>query len=269
MPLIDHPSGNYRFLPGIAPYSCGVVAAPNFEIVQVTLQRPLPYVAGFDVISQHLAAAGRPRASLCAIALRSPRPFTFAGFAEFNASYANILKSWGLFVDGVNPVARTNVAPAIAPPAEPVLYSFSYTSPLSGDVSDRASATFVVAGAGELPEGVLEDAGIIARGDTTPRGIQTKAAFVLDLMESRLRGLGGDWPLVSADVTPSALKIRLSQARTSIRQSMDCIVDFPLNGSAIDRTEGVLNLHAPRRPQVGNVEHDGQAIRRQTRSLHR
>lgn len=43
MPLTDHPAGNYRFLPGIAPCSCGVVASPGFEIVQVTLQRPVAY----------------------------------------------------------------------------------------------------------------------------------------------------------------------------------------------------------------------------------
>ena len=38
MSLTDHPTGNYRFLPGIAPYSCGVVSSPAFEIVQVTFQ---------------------------------------------------------------------------------------------------------------------------------------------------------------------------------------------------------------------------------------
>ena len=37
MALIDHPTGNYRFLPGIAPYSCGVVSAPGYEIAHVIL----------------------------------------------------------------------------------------------------------------------------------------------------------------------------------------------------------------------------------------
>src|SRR5262249_1505738 len=50
----------------------------------------------------------------------------------------------------------------------------------------------------ELPEGVLEDSGIVAAGDTSASGMATKAAFVLDLMESRLRGLGADWERVSA-----------------------------------------------------------------------
>lgn len=193
MALIEHPAGNYLFLPGIAPYSCGVVAAPRFEIVHVTLHRPVPYRAGFERIERFLAAAGRPKAALCAIELRSPRPFSFPGFAEFNAAYAAILESWGLFVEGRNPIARTNVAPEVAPPAEPSLYGFSYTRP---DGRGQA-ATFVVAGSGELPEGVLASELIVARGDTSPIGVKTKASFVLDLMENRLRGLGVGWAAVS------------------------------------------------------------------------
>ncbi len=65
MPLIDHPGGGYRFLPGIAPYSCGVVSASGFEIVHVTLQRPIRYEHGFELIEQHLASERDPgRAAL-------------------------------------------------------------------------------------------------------------------------------------------------------------------------------------------------------------
>jgi hypothetical protein len=194
MPLIDHPSGDYRFLPGIAPYSCGVVSTPGFEIAHVTLHHPVPYAQGFEVIETHLAAEGRPKATLCGIELRSPGPFSFRGFGDFNAEYARILEGWGLFVDGVNPVARTNVAPAVAPPPEPTLYGFSYSRPCDPSLPP----TFVVAGAGELPEGVLEAEGIFRAGDTSPGGIAAKARFVMDLMENRLRGLGGDWPDVTA-----------------------------------------------------------------------
>ena len=151
MPLTDHPLGDYRFLPGIAPYSCGVVSAPGFEVVHVTLHRPVAYRRGFDEVERHLASEGRPRAALCGIELRSPCPFNFGVFAEFNAGYARILEGWGLFVEGVNPVARTNVAPEADPPGEPVLYGFSYSRPCDPSLPP----TFVVAGAGELPEGVL------------------------------------------------------------------------------------------------------------------
>lgn len=194
MSLMDHPEGNYRFLPGIAPYSCGAVSVPGFEIVHAVFQRPLPYPEGFQRIAGHLASAARPKAALCGIELRSPAPFSFAGFAAFNGEYAAILKGWNLFVNGINPVARTNVAPVVSPPPEPGLYAFSYTRPCAG----AQPPTFVVAGAGELPEGVLAADGIVAPGDTSPRGIATKAGFVMGLMERRLQGLGADWPLVNA-----------------------------------------------------------------------
>ena len=126
--------------------------------------------------------------------MRSPAPFSFPGFAAFNGEYAAILKEWGLFVNGINPVARTNVAPVVRPPSEPVLYGFSYTRPCV----NAQPPTFVVAGAGELPEGILAAESIVALGDTSPRGITTKAAFVMDLMERRLHGLGADWSLVNA-----------------------------------------------------------------------
>lgn len=194
MPLMDHPEGNYRFLPGIAPYSCGAVSVPGYEIVHAVFQQPLPYRIGFERIAGHLTAAGRPKTALCGIELRSPVPFSFPGFAAFNAEYAAILKEWGVFVNGINPVARTNVAPVVRPPGEPSLYGFSYSRPCAG----TQPLTFVVAGAGELPEGILAAESIVALGDTSPNGITTKAAFVMDLMEARLHGLGADWSLVNA-----------------------------------------------------------------------
>ncbi len=91
-------------------------------------------------------------------------------------------------------VARTNVAPVVCPPTEPVLYGFSYTRP----TVNSQPLTFVVAGAGELPEGILAAESIVALGDTSPRGITKKAVFVMGLMENRLRGLGADRLLVNA-----------------------------------------------------------------------
>ena len=193
MPLTDHPTGNYRFLPGMAPYSCGVVSSPGHEIVHVTFQKPVPYRQGFVEIEKLLTAQGRPKTSLCGIVLRSPKPFTFPGFAAFNAEYAVILKDWGVFVDGVNPIARTNVAPVICHITEPSLYGFSFSKPCS----TNQPTTFVVAGAGELPEGVLERKGIVALGDTSVEGLKIKAKFVMDLMEARLTGLGVNWSMVN------------------------------------------------------------------------
>ena len=131
---------------------------------------------------------------MCSIALQiAEAVHLLPGFTAFNKEYAEILKDWGLFVDGVNPVARTNVAPVIDPPGEPVLYSFSFTKECPLD----AKPTFVVAGAGELPEGLLSRDAIIALGDVSFEAISTKARFVMDLMESRLNGLGVNWSMVN------------------------------------------------------------------------
>jgi hypothetical protein len=186
----DVPSGQYRFLPGIAPYSSGVVALPGHQIVHATLRAPIPWRDGFALIDRHLRSEGRPRAALCAIALRSPKPFTFAGFAEFNAGYRAVLAEWGLLVDGANPIARTNVAPLVGAPAEPSLYGFAYT--LAGTTT---RPTFVVAGSGEVVELAAER--IIRRGETSPDAIREKAVFVMGVMQTRLRGLGADWPDVT------------------------------------------------------------------------
>ncbi|MFM7130489.1 MAG: RidA family protein, partial [bacterium] len=194
MPRVEHPYGNYEFLPGIAPYSCGVVALPGFEIVHVRYLRPINYRPGLDRIATWLDAIGRPKAALCAIELRSPVPFSFAGFGELNADYAGILRNWGIFVNGVNPVARTNVAPEVHAPDSVVIHGFSYTRPAPA----ITGKTFVVAGGGELPEGRLDAESIVARGDVSPDGLVKKARFVAGLMENRLLGLGAGWGEVTA-----------------------------------------------------------------------
>src|ERR1700712_2468487 len=194
MPLIDNPRGGYRFLTGIAPYSSGVLAAPGYEIVRVTLRAPLPYQAGFELIDRYLAEHGRPRAALCAVELRLPEPLSFAGFASFNADYQRLLADWDLLLDGRNPIARTNVAPQVAAPSQPALYAFSFSMP---NAAPDLPATFVVAGAGELPEGVLSAEAIVRGGEVSAEAIEAKAAFVMGLMRGRLEGLGATW----ADVT--------------------------------------------------------------------
>lgn len=193
MSLKKHPTGDYSFVPGIAPYSCGVIANQGFEVVHVTLRTITGWQQGFELIETFLRDAGRPPAALCAMSLRCPKPFSFQGFSDFNSQYAAILKDWGVFVDGVNPVARTNIAPRLVPPAEPSLYAFAFTRP----VANSPAPTFVVAGAGELPEGVLQREGIIELANTSPAGLKAKAEFVMDLMGQRLRKLGTSWNAVN------------------------------------------------------------------------
>jgi hypothetical protein len=53
--------------------------------------------------------------------LRSPKPFSFNSFNQFNAGYIDVFKKWDILFDGMNPVARTNIAPEVNPPGEPSL----------------------------------------------------------------------------------------------------------------------------------------------------
>jgi hypothetical protein len=191
--LVANKRGDYSFLRGIAPFSAGVVADAGFEIVHARFQRTLPLQAGFDAIEAHLKSAGRPLQAICGMELRSPKPFSFSGFSQFNAGYVDVLRQWDILLDGVNPVARTNVAPELNPPAEPSLYAFSWTIP-----SKTPRRTFVVAGAGELPEGSLDPAEVVRRGEHDAAAIRDKAHFVMGLMQGRLKGLGVNWSDVTA-----------------------------------------------------------------------
>jgi hypothetical protein len=190
---IECPNGRYRFLPGIAPFSAGVIAIPGWEVVHATLRRPLPWRQGFELIDAHLTAQQRPRAALCAIELRIPAPLTFDGFDDFNAGYQALLKDWNLLVEGQNPIARTNVAPVVGAPAEAALYGFAFTVP-----GGPGARTFVVAGSGETRSRDRSVQGLVRGGEVSADAMREKAAFVLGVMRDRLHGLGADWPDVTA-----------------------------------------------------------------------
>jgi hypothetical protein len=182
--------GGYRYVRGPFQYSGGVAALPGFAIERVRFARPRPMVEGFRAIEAHLTALGRPFTSFCACELRSPAPFTEAGFVAFNRVYVGTLERWGIFRNDENPVARSNVCPAIAPPAEPCFEAFSYTVPANG----ASGPSFVIAGSGEAPEGPGSyNERIIRLGDTSPEAMREKAQYVLGAMETRMGALGVGW----------------------------------------------------------------------------
>ncbi len=191
--LRDHPTGDYRYMPGISAFSCGTVARPGHEIVHVTLGSPAPWRDGFARIERHLREVKRSKTALCGIELRSPAPFTFDGFATFNEGYRKLLAEWDILVGDDNPIPRTNVAPVAVAPSEPSLYAFSYTQP-----GATPEPSFIVAGAGELKDRAQGPEGIVRHGDTSPDGMREKARFVMGIMQDRLRTLGGDWRRVTA-----------------------------------------------------------------------
>jgi len=193
--VITFTPGGYRYIKGPFQYSAGVAAEPGFEIERVLFVKPLELAQGFTAVEAHLAALGRPPTAFCACELRSPAPFTEEGFIAFNREYVKTLERWGLYRDGVNPVARTNVCPVVGAPDAPALHAFSYTVPAQAS----PPASFVIAGGGEAPEfkpNYREH--IVRRGERSPDAMREKVRYVMGVMEGRLAALGLAWRDVAA-----------------------------------------------------------------------
>ncbi|MCY4231636.1 MAG: hypothetical protein OXF26_12350 [Alphaproteobacteria bacterium] len=187
--------GGYRYIRGQFQYSGGVAAEPGYRIERVRFHRLVPLEAGFRRIEAFLEAARRPMTAFCACELRSPGQFSEEGFAAFNRAYVGTLERWSIFRDEENPVARSNVCPDVNPPAEPGFHAFCYTVPDDGE----QGKTFIIAGAGEAPEGPAPYRDRIIRlGDTSPDAMREKARYVLGAMESRMAALGFGWPDATA-----------------------------------------------------------------------
>ena len=247
--LIENSRGGYEFLQGIEPYSCGVVALPGFEIVHVTMIEDLPWRLGFDRIAAHLEDADQDRISLCAIQLRAPQPWTMQGFIDFNTTYCAVLREWNLYVGDLNPIARTNVAPLFEPPSEPVLHAFSYTIPVPDDVEP----TLIVAGAGEVEGGILEEEAILRSGETNLEAMREKAAHVMATMDERVRGLQCGWDAITAvDVY-------------TVHPIDGLVEDILVGGMGAARRHGINWLHS--RPPIIDIEFemDMRGVRREIR----
>lgn len=197
----------------------------------------------------HLRGSGRGRHALCGVELRCPKPYPMDGFIRFNEDYCGLLASWDLHMDGMNPVARTNVAPLHNPPDDITMHGFSYTMPCR----EENGRTFVIAGAGELLEGELVRDGIVRRGETGPDAMREKAAYVVKEMADRLAGLGATWDEVTAVDVYTA-------------HGLDRVLDevvFPAVGPA--ERHGV-SLFRARPPVIGiEFEMDLRGVRRKIR----
>lgn len=186
---IDVPAGGFRYIPGVFQYSGGVAALAGFRIERVEFRHPVALAQGFAFIERHLAAEGVALHGFCACELRSPAPFSEAGFTAFNRHYVGTLERWGVMQGDANPVARSNVCPEQGKPAEPSFHAFSYARQAPGQSGD-----FVVSGSGEAEEGHRSYRERTVRfGDTSPDGLREKARFVLGRMESRMAVFGKTW----------------------------------------------------------------------------
>ena len=247
--LFEKKKGQYRFLKGIDPYSCGVVSVPGYEVIHATFEDAQPWREGFERVDAHLRERGRERHALCGVVLRCPKPHPMEGFIRFNEAYCGLLRSWSLHVDGMNPVARTNVAPLYGPPGETVMHGFSYTMPCR----EENGRTFVIAGAGELLEGELVNDGIVRRGETGADAMREKAAYVVQVMADRLAGLGATWDQVTTVDVYTAHRLG---------RGLDEVV---LSGVGAAQRHG-LRLYRARPPVIGiEFEMDIRGVRREIR----
>jgi hypothetical protein len=189
-PTLEFAAGGYRYIPGPFQYSGGVAALHGYQIQRIRFRKPVPLVRGFELAAEAIRNTGRPLTAFCACELRSPAPFTEQGFRAFNEAYVRTLSEWGIFDSALNPVARSNVCPAINPPEVPSFHAFSFTIP-----SDSNNApSLVIAGSGEAPEGQGSyQERCVRRGDVSPEGLREKARFVLGEMERRLGAFAANW----------------------------------------------------------------------------
>jgi hypothetical protein len=182
--------GGYRYIPAVFQYSGGVAAEDGFELERARFMRPVPLAQAFAAVEAHIKAVGRPVTAFAQCELRSPAPFTDQGFIDFNKHYVTTLERWGIYKDGINPVARTNVCPMYNEPAEPSMLAFTYTVP-----ARTQRGTFMLSGGGDVRTGSQPYSERIVRfGDASPEGLREKVVFVIDEMEHRLKTLGFGWP---------------------------------------------------------------------------
>lgn len=244
--LTENIPGNYTFIRGIGPFSSGVVARPGFEIVHAALKPFIPLKQGYGLVDRHLKDLRRPISALCGIHLRIPKALSREDFDQFNRPYIDRLKSWGLEVDGANPVTRTNVALELNPVPEPMLAGFFYTIP-----SDGRAATFVISGAPEIASRDLGMAHIVARGDTSAAGMRLKAECVIEVLGARLAEMRLSWQDATAINLYSVHDVHPLMASTLI----------PALGRGADAG---ITWHYARPPVIGlELEIDLHAVRRE------
>lgn len=181
--------GGYRYIPAVFQYSGGVAAEGGYELERARFLSPMPLADAFAKVEAHLKAIGRPFTAFAHCELRSPGQFTDQGFIDFNKHYVQTLERWGIYKDGVNPVARTNVCPMYGEPQTPSMHAFTYTMP-----ARSARRTFMLSGGGDVRPGTeLYKDRIVRYGDTSPEGLREKVAYVVAEMERRLKLLGFSW----------------------------------------------------------------------------
>jgi hypothetical protein len=191
-----HWTRSYRYIPGNSAYSAGVAAEAGYSIVRLTFMEAPTVPEAFLSLDRELEARSLEATAVVGFELRSPGPASLAAFNRFNSAYEHLLAERGMLRDGVNPVARTNVAPVQSPPDDVVVAAAFVVRPCA----IAGGADFVIAGSGEVAGSPARE-NIVAFGDVSPEGLAQKADFVLGEMLSRLTAVGagpGDPNIINA-----------------------------------------------------------------------
>ena len=179
--------GAYRYLP-MGQFCSGVRAAPGFALRRVRFLRPLPIAQGMAAARRIIDVAGRPPAALAACELRSPLALPRDEFIAFNERYLQALRDNGFPATAPYPVGRSNLAPILSPPAEAVLFAFTFTVP----AEDAGGRDYLISG---KPESSPE--GVVGGDDISDEGMRVKARFVMDELRARVAELDADWSAIT------------------------------------------------------------------------
>ena len=156
---------------------------------------PVPLAAGFAFIERYLTEQGVPLLAFCACELRSPAPFTDAGFIAFNRHYCGTLERWGIMTGDKNPVARSNVCPEIDKPAEPSFHAFCFAREVPGAAGSPSSSP----AAARRRKAMRRTANAPSASAIPVRpAMREKGIFVLGRMEQRMAALGATWSETTA-----------------------------------------------------------------------
>ena len=192
--IISSPQGGYSFLKGgMHPFSGGVVCSKGHALTRVRFRSPLPLAEGLAKAAAFIKAQNRPLAALAACELRSPAQMSLADFAAFNKTYVEQLKANGFPAEAPFPMARSNVAPTLAPPSTNTLFAFTYAGPAAAS-GTAAGPDFLISGKAEI---IDEPRTVIAESDPSPAGTERKASYVFEQLRIRVEELGCQW----ADIT--------------------------------------------------------------------
>ena len=214
MTTLTFASGGYRFIPAVFQYSGGVAAEPGYRIERVTFRDA---GAARGRVSRASRASSRPRGrpltAFCACELRSPEPFTEAGFRPSTSSTSARWPKWGIYRRPHQPGGPQQRLPRDRAAGRALA---SMPSPSPSPARD-AAPSFFVAGSGEAREGERNYREHTVRyGDLSPQGLAEKARWVLGEMErpaGRARLSLGRRPRPPRS-TPCTISTRSSPARS-------------------------------------------------------